>query len=188
MTGKMIIFSAPSGSGKTTIVKALLESGLPLEFSISATSRSPRAGETNGKDYYFLSADEFRKKIEKNEFIEWEEVYSNKFYGTFKSEITRIWNLDHHVIFDVDVVGGLNLKKIYGELALSVFIMPPSVEELDRRLRTRNTDAEEIIQQRVDKAIYELGFAKDFDIIIVNDKLEFATEKIKQIIKKFIEK
>lgn len=187
MSGKMIIFSAPSGSGKTTIVKALLESGLPLEFSISATSRSPRVGEVNGKDYYFLSADEFRRKIEKEEFIEWEEVYPDKFYGTFKSEITRIWNLENHVIFDVDVVGGLNLKKIYGDLALSIFIMPPSVEELERRLRARNTDSEEIIQQRIAKAVYELGFAKDFDKIIVNDKLELATEETKQTIRNFIE-
>lgn len=186
MSGKMIIFSAPSGSGKTTIVKWLLAEGLPMEFSVSATSRQPRVGEVNGKDYYFLTAEEFRKKIELNEFIEWEEVYTDKFYGTFKSEITRIWNNGKHVIFDVDVLGGLNLKKIFGEKALSLFVMPPSVQELEKRLRSRNTDAEEIIKQRVDKAVYEMSFAPQFDKTVVNDNLETAKMEAYNIIQNFL--
>lgn len=186
MSGKMIIFSAPSGSGKTTIVKWLLAEGLPMEFSVSATSRQPRVGEVNGKDYYFLTAEEFRKKIEQNEFIEWEEVYTDKFYGTFKSEITRIWNNGKHVIFDVDVLGGLNLKKIFGEKALSLFVMPPSVQELEKRLRSRNTDAEEIIKQRVDKAVYEMSFAPQFDKTVVNDNLETAKMEAYNIIQNFL--
>lgn len=186
MSGKMIIFSAPSGSGKTTIVKWLLAEGLPMEFSVSATSRSPRVGEVNGKDYYFLTAEEFRKKIELNEFIEWEEVYTDKFYGTFKSEINRIWNNGKHVIFDVDVLGGLNLKKIFGEKALSLFVMPPSVQELEKRLRSRNTDAEEIIKQRVDKAVYEMSFAPQFDKTVVNDNLETAKMEAYNIIQNFL--
>lgn len=186
MSGKMIIFSAPSGSGKTTIVKWLLAEGLPMEFSVSATSRQPRVGEVNGKDYYFLTAEEFRKKIEQNEFIEWEEVYTDKFYGTFKSEITRIWSNGKHVIFDVDVLGGLNLKKIFGEKALSLFVMPPSVQELEKRLRSRNTDAEEIIKQRVDKAVYEMSFAPQFDKTVVNDNLETAKMEAYNIIQNFL--
>ncbi len=186
MSGKMIIFSAPSGAGKTTIVKWLLAEGLPMEFSVSATSRPPRVGEVNGKDYYFLSAEEFRKKIGQDEFIEWEEVYTDKFYGTFKSEITRIWNNGKHVIFDVDVLGGLNLKKIFGEKALSVFVMPPSVEELEKRLRCRNTDAEDIIKQRVDKAVYEMSFAPQFDKTVVNDNLETAKTEAYKIIQNFL--
>ncbi|HEX3008387.1 MAG TPA: guanylate kinase [Bacteroidales bacterium] len=186
MQGKMIIFSAPSGSGKTTIVKWLLSEGLPLEFSVSATSRSPRSGEVNGKDYYFLSADEFKNKITNDELIEWQEVYTNKFYGTFKSEITRIWNSGKHVIFDVDVLGGRNLKSLFGDTALSIFIMPPSVEELEKRLRGRNTDPEDIIKQRIDKAVYEMSFAKDFDKIIINDNLETAQLEAYKTIKKFV--
>lgn len=134
MEGKLFIFSAPSGSGKTTIVRTLLEKDLNLEFSISATSRSKRENETDGKDYYFLSADDFKEKIDKDEFVEWEEVYENRFYGTLKSELERIWNQGKHVIFDVDVVGGLNIKKKYPDKALSIFIMPPSIEELEKRL------------------------------------------------------
>lgn len=186
MSGKMIIFSAPSGSGKTTIVKSVLEKGLPLQFSVSATSRQPRTGEINGKDYYFLSAEEFRKKISTNDFIEWQEVYTDKFYGTFKSEISRIWDSGNHVIFDVDVLGGINLKKIFGSSALSLFIMPPSVQELEKRLRGRNTDSEEIIKQRIDKAVYELSFAKDFDKVVINDNLEIAKEEVCKIITDFI--
>jgi guanylate kinase len=186
MSGKMIIFSAPSGAGKTTIVKWLLAEGLPMEFSVSATSRPPRVGEINGKDYYFLSADEFRKKIEHDQFIEWQEVYTDKFYGTYKSEITRIWNSGKHVIFDVDVIGGLNLKKIFGEKALSLFVMPPSVEELEKRLRCRNTDAEDIIKQRVDKAVYEMSFAPQFDKTVVNDILETAKREAYSIIQNFL--
>lgn len=157
-----------------------------MEFSVSATSRQPRVGEVNGKDYYFLTAEEFRKKIEQNEFIEWEEVYTDKFYGTFKSEITRIWNNGKHVIFDVDVLGGLNLKKIFGEKALSLFVMPPSVQELEKRLRSRNTDAEEIIKQRVDKAVYEMSFAPQFDKTVVNDNLETAKMEAYNIIQNFL--
>lgn len=186
MSGKMIIFSAPSGAGKTTIVKWLLATGLPLEFSVSATSRPPRQGETDGKDYYFLSANEFRNKIENDEFIEWQEVYENKFYGTFKSEIPRIWNHGNHVIFDVDVLGGVNLKKMYGETALSIFVMPPSVEELEKRLRHRNTDPDDVITQRIAKAVYEISFASGFDKIIINDQLENAQKEAFQTIKNFI--
>jgi len=186
MSGKMIIFSAPSGAGKTTIVKSLLAQGLPLEFSVSATSRPPRIGETDGKDYYFLTADQFREKIKKEEFIEWEEVYTDKFYGTFKSEISRIWDRGNHVIFDVDVLGGMNLKKIFGDMALALFIMPPSVEELERRLRGRNTDPEEIIKQRIEKAVYELGFSSNFDKIIVNDSLEKAKQEAFNLVHNFI--
>jgi guanylate kinase len=186
MRGKMIIFSAPSGSGKTTIVKWLLSEGLPLEFSVSATSRPPRPGEINGKDYYFLSAEEFKSKITNDELIEWQEVYTDKFYGTFKSEITRIWNSGKHVIFDVDVLGGRNLKSLFGDTALSIFIMPPSVEELEKRLRGRNTDPEDIIKQRVDKAVYEMSFANDFDKIIINDNLETAQLEAYNTIKKFV--
>jgi len=182
----MIIFSAPSGAGKTTIVKSLLAQGLPLEFSVSATSRPPRIGETDGKDYYFLTADQFREKIKKEEFIEWEEVYTDKFYGTFKSEISRIWDRGNHVIFDVDVLGGMNLKKIFGDMALALFIMPPSVEELERRLRGRNTDPEEIIKQRIEKAVYELGFSSNFDKIIVNDSLEKAKQEAFNLVHNFI--
>lgn len=182
----MIIFSAPSGSGKTTIVKWLLAEGLPLEFSVSATSRTPRTGEINGKDYYFLSADEFRMKIENDEFIEWQEVYTDKFYGTFKSEISRIWNSGKHVIFDVDVLGGINLKKIFGDKALALFVMPPSVEELEKRLRGRNTDPEEVIKQRVDKAVFEMSYAKEFDKMVVNDDLETAKQEAYNAIVNFI--
>lgn len=186
MAGKMIIFSAPSGAGKTTIVKWLLSEGLPLEFSVSATSRSPRTGEVEGKDYYFLSAGDFKKKIEHDEFIEWQEVYTDKFYGTFKSEIDRIWNKGKHVIFDVDVLGGRNLKKLFGKASLSIFVMPPSVEELEKRLRTRNTDTEEIIRQRIDKAVFEMSFASEFDKIIVNDNLELAKLEALNTIRNFI--
>jgi guanylate kinase len=186
MPGKMIIFSAPSGSGKTTIVKWLLAEGLPLEFSISATSRLPRKGEANGKDYFFLTAEEFRTRIENEDFIEWQEVYTDKFYGTFKSEIDRIWKSGKHVIFDVDVLGGINLKKLFGNTALSLFIMPPSVEELERRLRHRNTDPEEVIKQRVDKAVYEMSFASGFDKVIVNDDLEKAKKEALEAIQNFI--
>jgi len=139
--GKLIIFSAPSGAGKTTIVHHLLKSGLDLQFSISAASREKRKNEIDGKDYYFIPADEFRKKIENNEFLEWEEVYKDHYYGTLKSEVERIWSEGLHVIFDVDVVGGMNIKKYYGDRALSVFVMPPSVKHLEERLRKRSTDS-----------------------------------------------
>jgi guanylate kinase len=186
MNGKLIIFSAPSGAGKTTIVKHLLECGLPLEFSISACSRKPRTGEVDGKDYYFLSVNEFKSKIEQKEFIEWEEVYPGNFYGTLKSELNRIWENGHHVLFDIDVKGGVNLKKLFGENALSIFVMPPSIEELERRLISRSTDDPETIQKRVDKATYELKFSTQFDTIIINDHLVDAQTEAFKLVSDFI--
>jgi guanylate kinase len=186
MQGKLIIFSAPSGAGKTTIVKHLLQQNLNLEFSISATSRGIRHTETNGKDYYFLSSEEFRKKIENDEFLEWEEVYAGTYYGTLKSEVERIRNNGKHVIFDVDVVGGSNIKKYYGNEALAIFIQPPSVEELRNRLVCRSTDAPEVIEKRVAKAEYELTFADKFDVIIVNHELEKAQQQAETVIREFI--
>ena len=184
--GKVIIFSAPSGSGKTTIVKHLLTTMPSLEFSISATSRSPRGSEVNGKDYYFLSTDEFRRRIKADEFVEWEEVYAGKYYGTLKSEPERIWAEGKYVVFDVDVHGGISLKKIFGEQALLIFIKPPSVEELRQRLIARNTDAPEVIDERVAKAELELSFAKYFDKEVVNDSLEKAMAETEQHIREFV--
>lgn len=186
MKGKLIIFSAPSGAGKTTIVKHLLKQGLNLEFSISATSRQPRHTETHAKDYYFLSRDDFQKKIENDEFLEWEEVYKGTCYGTLKSEVERIRDLGKNVIFDVDVVGGLNIKKYYGEKALAIFVEPPSVEELKNRLTTRSTETEEKIQMRIEKAEHELSFAPQFDVVIVNDNLDKAFNEAKKIVSHFI--
>ncbi|MDR2937657.1 MAG: guanylate kinase [Prevotellaceae bacterium] len=186
MSGKVIIFSAPSGSGKTTIVKHLLTTMPNLEFSISATSRAPRGNEVNGKDYYFLSADEFRTRIKADEFVEWEEVYAGKYYGTPKSEPERIWAEGKHVVFDVDVHGGISLKKIFGERALLIFIMPPSVEELRNRLIARSTDAPEVIDERVAKAELELSFAKYFDKIVVNDDLQKAIAETEMLIQNFV--
>jgi guanylate kinase len=186
MNGKLIIFSAPSGAGKTTIVKYLLESGLPLEFSVSACSRKPRSGEVNGKDYYFLSENEFKNKIEKKEFIEWEEVYPGNFYGTLKSEPERIWKNGKHILFDIDVKGGVNLKKLFGEDALSIFVMPPSIEELERRLVNRSTDDEKTIKKRIAKAVYELTFSNQFDEIVVNNNLSEAKSKAYQAVLNFI--
>ncbi|TND08658.1 MAG: guanylate kinase [Bacteroidetes bacterium] len=186
VSGKLVIFSAPSGAGKTTIVHYLLEVFPQLEFSVSATSRAARGDEQNGVDYYFLSADEFRKRIAANEFVEWEEVYPDQFYGTLRSEVERIWRKGHHVIFDVDVKGGLSLKKQFGEKALAVFVMPPSVEALETRLRARGTDSEEKIQIRLSKAKHELEFATKFDKIILNDKLERALKIGEQLTGDFI--
>jgi len=186
--GKLFIFSAPSGAGKTTIVKNLLLHNPLLEFSVSACSRTMREGEINGKDYYFMSANEFRTKIDNNEFLEWEEVYTDQYYGTLKTELERIWSLSHHVIFDVDVVGGLNIKKAYPEKALSVFVMPPTPETLKQRLLNRCTETEESIRKRIDKAHWELGFADKFDIILVNDKLEDSVKKAIEIVDNFINK
>jgi len=186
MPGKLIIFSAPSGAGKTTIVRHLLNQNLGLEFSISATSRAMRHTETDGKDYYFLSAEEFKAKIDANEFLEWEEVYAGTFYGTLKSEVERIRNNGKHVIFDVDVVGGCNIKKYYGSEALAVFVQPPSVEELRNRLISRSTDAPEVIEKRVAKAEYELTFANQFDETITNDQLENALIQAEKVIREFI--
>lgn len=186
MLGKLIIFSAPSGAGKTTIVKYLLQQDLNLEFSVSATSRTRRHTETDGKDYYFLSADEFRRKIENDEFLEWEEVYEGIYYGTLKSEVERICSKGSHVIFDVDVVGGCNIKKYYGNKALAIFVQPPSIEELRKRLISRSTDAIEVIEKRVAKAAYELTFANQFDCIIVNEELSLAYQEAEKCIREFI--
>jgi len=186
MKGKLIVVSAPSGSGKTTIVRQMLASGLNLEFSVSAASRAPRINEIDGKDYYFLSTEDFKKKIADNAFIEWEEVYPGSYYGTLKTEVTRIWEKGNHVIFDVDVVGGLNIKKQYPENCLSLFVKPPSVAELENRLRGRSTDSEDTIKKRIAKAEYELSFARHFDHIIVNDTLETAIEETYNTIRNFI--
>ena len=185
MNGRLVIFSAPSGAGKTTIVQHLLERGLNLEFSISATSRAPRNGEKNGIDYFFMSAEEFRRKIKKGDFIEWEEVYHDHYYGTLKSEIERIRGNGNHVIFDVDVVGGLNLKNIFGRDAISVFIMPPSIKELELRLRSRATDNEEKIIMRINKANSEIGMAGEFDHVIINDDLDRAINEAELLVKEF---
>ena len=188
MQGKPIIFSAPSGSGKSTIINYLLQQNLNLAFSISATSRQPRGNEKNGIEYYFLSPEDFKQKIANNEFLEYEEVYTDKFYGTLKSEIERLTNNGQNVIFDVDVKGGINIKKFYGERALSIFIQPPSIETLRKRLISRGTDAPEVIECRLAKAEYELSFAPQFDIVIINDNLqtaqEIATKKIRDFINK----
>lgn len=178
MEGKLIIVSAPSGAGKTTIVKQLLERGLPLEFSISACSRSKRENEINGKDYYFLSVEDFKQKIENDEFVEWEEVYEGSYYGTLKTEIERIWQKGKHVLFDVDVQGGVNIKNKYKDKSLSVFIKPPCINELEKRLRGRGSETEESIKKRVAKANYEMTFMNKFDKIIVNEILEKAVDEI----------
>lgn len=187
MIGKLIIFSAPSGSGKTTIVKQLLkEEKYNLCFSISATSRQPRHTEVDKVDYYFLSPEDFRTKVDAEAFLEWEEVYTDKYYGTLKSEVERLLNKGKNVIFDVDVVGGLNIKKYYGDKALAVFVQPPSVEELKKRLTGRGTDDEATIKSRIDKAEYELTFADKFDVTIVNDVLEKAIEDTKSTLDEFL--
>jgi guanylate kinase len=184
--GKCVIFCAPSGAGKTTIVKHLLNQFSSLQFSVSACTRSKRENEVNGKDYYFLSVDEFKKRIENNEFIEWEEVYNGNYYGTLKSEIERIWKQGKVVIFDVDVEGGINLKKYFGENALSVFVQPPSVDALEKRLRSRNTESEESLQKRVSKAASELSKANHFDVVLLNDELNKAFKEAESIVSKFI--
>ncbi|NQX92387.1 MAG: guanylate kinase [Flavobacteriales bacterium] len=187
-TGKCIIFSAPSGAGKTTIVRHLLEELPSLEFSISATSRAPRKIEREGKDYHYLSVAEFLEKVEQNAFIEWEEVYKDQYYGTLKSEIERIWEEGKHVIFDVDVDGGINLKRYFGEQALAVFVQPPSIEHLRKRLEGRSTETPESIERRIGKADYELGQAKHFDKVLVNDVLDVAKVDAMVMVKDFLEK
>lgn len=184
--GKLIIFSAPSGSGKSTIINYLLTQNLNLAFSISATSRPPRGTERNGVEYFFLSPEEFRERIANNEFLEYEEVYKDRFYGTLKSQVEKQLADGQNVIFDVDVVGGCNIKQFYGDRALSVFIQPPSIEELRHRLEGRGTDAPEVIESRLAKAAYELTFAPKFDRVIVNDDLEKAKAEALQVITDFL--
>ena len=188
MTGKSIIISAPSGAGKTTIVRHLLEMGLNLSFSVSVTTRAKRGAEQHGADYFFISSDEFRKLIDNNEFAEWEEVYADLYYGTLKSELERIWNAGNHVLFDVDVMGGINLKKIFGNNALSVFIMPPSVVELEKRLHARGTDSADKIKMRVAKALEEIKLAEQFDKIVINDNLEQAKAEAVELVSGFLNK
>ena len=183
--GKIVIFSAPSGSGKTTIVRELLKRFSDMEFSVSATSRQPRGQEQNGVDYYFFTAEEFRQAVAEDRFVEWEEVYKGTCYGTLRSEIERIWAKGNIILFDVDVMGGINLKRIFGKDACSVFIMPPSVEELRRRLEGRGTDAPEVIEKRVAKAEFELTKAPQFDHVVVNDVLEDAVSETIDILNKF---
>lgn len=187
--GKLIIFSAPSGTGKSTIINWLMaeHKELRLAFSISCTSRQPRGTEKNGVEYFFLSPEEFRQRIAKGEFLEYEEVYANRFYGTLKSQVERQASEGQNVVFDVDVKGGCNIKQHYGDRALSVFIQPPSVEELRRRLEARGTDAPEVIDQRIARAEYELGFASQFDRIVINDNLEKAKSEAYDIIRSFLE-
>ena len=185
--GKLIVFSAPSGSGKTTIVRYLLaQEELRLDFSISATSREPRGNEIDGKDYYFLSLHDFKQKIKNDEFLEWEEVYRDTFYGTLRSEIERIWAQGKNVIFDIDVVGGLDIKQIYPEKTLAVFVKPPSIEELKIRLKKRKTETEDKINMRVAKASIELATAPQFDHIIINNNLNTALEEAYTLVAEFI--
>lgn len=185
-SGRAIIISAPSGAGKTTIVHHLLKSGLKLEFSISATSRPLRSGETDGHDYHFLAPDDFQERIKNEAFVEWEEVYPGSYYGTLRSELERIWSNGHYVLFEVDVFGGLKLKDIFKDSALSLFIMPPSVQALEDRLRKRSTDSEESLKKRMDKAKLEIDQSHRFDKIVINDKLEAAMEESFQIVKSFL--
>jgi len=186
--GKLIIISAPSGSGKTTIVQYVLRQDLPIEFSVSATSRKPRPGEKHGRDYYFISKEQFQQKIKNDEFLEYEEVYKGIWYGTLKSEVDKITMQDKNVIFDVDVKGGLNIKKAYGKDALSIFISPPSLEALETRLINRSTETPEKIAVRVAKAKKELQYADKFDVVVVNDVLEEAFQETKKIIGNFLKK
>ena len=183
---KLIIFSAPSGSGKSTIINYLLEQDLHLAFSISATSRPPRGQEQHGVEYFFLTPEEFKERIANDEFLEYEEVYQDRFYGTLKSQVENQLNAGQNVIFDVDVVGGCNIKQFYGNRALSVFIQPPSIEELRKRLEGRGTDAPEVIESRIAKAEYELSFAPKFDVVIVNDDLETAKAEALRVIREFL--
>jgi guanylate kinase len=183
---KAIIFCAPSGSGKTTIVKHLLSIDSRIMFSVSACTRARRENEVDGKDYYFLSVDEFKKKIEAGEFLEYEEVYGGRYYGTLKSEVDRIWAMGKAVIFDVDVEGGLNIKKYFGEKALSVFVKPPSIEALEQRLRFRSTETEETLRMRIDKAVHELAYEDKFDAVLLNKDLDKALGEAENIIDHFL--
>lgn len=187
MEGKAVIFSAPSGSGKTTIVQHLLGKVPTLSFSISATTRSKRPKEIHGKDYYFLSAGDFRNRILQGDLLEWEEVYKDTFYGTLKEEVERIWSVGNHVIFDVDVKGGINLKKSLGDRALSIFVKAPGIEILEERLRARSTEDEDTLKLRIAKASDELLEEKNFDRVVVNENLEDAVEDAKKLVEEFIE-
>lgn len=186
MRGKVIIFSAPSGSGKTTLVKWLLEQKPELKFSISATSRQPRGTEVNGIDYHFMTPERFRTLISENAFIEYEEVYPNSFYGTLKSEVENQLASGQHILFDVDVKGGMSIKKHFGDDALSIFVQPPSIEILEKRLKDRGTDKESVIRERIDKASYELTFAPNFDHIVVNDDLGTAKAECMTLVHSFL--
>lgn len=186
ITGKCIIFSAPSGAGKTTLVHKLLESSPQYAFSISACSRDPRINEKNGKDYYFIGLEGFKKKIQENAFVEWEEVYRDNFYGTLKSELTRLWSAGKTVVFDVDVVGGLNLKKFFKNNALAIFVQPPNMEILEQRLRNRKTESEEKIQTRIAKAHEEIKRANEFDVIVENNILEDAVARVLFLANQFV--
>jgi len=186
MQGKLLLFCGPSGSGKTTIVRHLLDTDPRLAFSISATTRPKRETETDGVDYHFISVDEFKRRIDAGEFVEWEEVYKDRFYGTLRSEVDRLWRENKVVVFDVDVEGGLQLKKTFGELLLAVFVMPPSVEALHQRLTARQSETPESLKARVAKAEHELTYAFRFDRVIVNDTLEHALEEAKQVVAEFV--
>ncbi len=185
MKGKLIIFSAPSGSGKTTIVRHLLGRYRQLAFSISATSREPRKNERDGVDYYFLTVDDFRKKIEDDKFLEWEEVYTGQYYGTLRAEVERLRAAGKHVVFDIDVVGGVRLKQEFGNDALAIFIQPPSLEIMEKRLRERGTDSEEQLLKRLGKAHEELSYAGQFDHVLINDRLEDSLKKAEAFIRTF---
>jgi guanylate kinase len=186
MSGKLIIFSAPSGAGKSTLVHHLLGCGFEMEFSVSATTRAPRGNEKDSIDYYFLTPQEFSQKIDNHEFVEYEEVYSKCYYGTLRSEVERVTSKGKNIVFDIDVVGGLNIKQEFGDRALALFVAPPSVKELQNRLQNRATDTPEMIEKRISKADFEMTFAPKFDKIIVNDDLETAKAEAERIIREFL--
>ncbi len=183
---KLIIFSGPSGSGKTTIVKELLKTFNNIEFSVSACSRAKRDNEIDGKDYYFLSVKDFRERISKGDFVEWEEVYQGNFYGTLKSEVERIWAKGNHVVFDIDVIGGMNIKKMYAEKAISIMVKPPSLKSLEERLHSRSTESSENLKTRIAKAEEELSYESEFDKVIINSDLEIAIKEADRILSSFI--
>ncbi len=184
--GKLLIFAAPSGTGKSTIVGFLMQQGLNTHFSISTTTRAPRGNEQHGKEYFFITPEEFREHIQRNDFVEYEEVYTDRFYGTLKSQVENQLNEGQNVVFDVDVNGGMNIKKSYGDQALSIFIMPPSIDELRLRLTNRGTDAPEVIEQRIARAEYEISQAGNFDKTVVNDNLQTAEEEVLALVKEFL--
>lgn len=188
ITGKLVIFSAPSGAGKTSIVRYLLEKDMNLSFSVSACTRPPREGEKDGRDYYFMTVKDFMDRVKRNEFVEWEEVYRDHYYGTLRSEMQRIWDKGQHIIFDVDVKGGLNLKKQFGEKALAFFVRPPSMAELKKRLIHRSTDKEDEIGLRLRKAEEEMQYEKFFDVILVNDNLDVALNEAYRLVRNFLDK